>query len=136
MIHGALRQQPFRLYCSVVLLKHDLFQNLRERVAAGIRTVLLLLCNRHGMGIKEVPESGIAADEDELPEGAAAAALFEKPEKALYGYIHHEFFCFLAGRAMDNVRYALHSLSHHGTFADRSTYDLDPHMRLRLPIVT
>jgi hypothetical protein len=37
---------------------------------------------------------------------------------------------------MDDVRDALHSLSHHGTFADRSSYDLHARMRLRLPIVT
>jgi hypothetical protein len=32
------------------------------------------------MRIKEVSERGIAADENELPERATAAALFEQPE--------------------------------------------------------
>ena len=67
-----------------------------------------------------MPHRGIAANQDELLEGRAGAALLQQPEQAFDRDIHYLVGTFLAGGAMHNVRHALHGRLHHRPIGDAS----------------
>ena len=60
----------------VILFVHDFFEDFGERITTGIGTVLLLLSNRNGMRIDEMPHACITADEDKLLKSRTDAAGF------------------------------------------------------------
>jgi hypothetical protein len=62
-----------------------------------------LLGDRTVMLVEEVPDGGIAADQDELPRSQTGAERLEQPEHSLDRDIHYDLGHFLAGREMDNM---------------------------------
>ena len=60
--------------------------------------MLLRLGDRDRVGIDEMADAGIAADQDELLEGRADAAGLQQPEQALDRHVHDLIGRFLAGR--------------------------------------
>jgi len=71
---GGAQAAAVQVVLNVILFQHDLLQDFREGVAAGIGGVPLLLGHRDRVGIEEVSQAGVAADEQELLEGGALAA--------------------------------------------------------------
>src|SRR5271165_2449990 len=126
---------PRKIVLNEILLQHYLFENLRERIAAGIRAVPLLLRHRNRVRIKEMPESRISADQDDLLERIAEPALLQQPEKAFDRDIDHVICGFLAGRAMDHMSNPAHRSPHRFPVRDISGYDLQPFTRLRAAVV-
>ena len=85
------------------LLQHHLFQNLGQRVAAGIGHVRRLFGDRPVVAVEKMADPGIAADQDELARGRAGAEFLEQPEQALDRDVHDVVGGFLAGGEMHDV---------------------------------
>ena len=83
-----------------------------------------------------MPQSSIAADQDDLSEGRAGAALFQQPEQALDRNIHHVLGSFLAGGAMQNVRDLLHGGAHSRPIRDASLDYIHPIFGLQKAVMT
>ena len=60
-----------------------------------------------GMRIKEVPHTGVAADQDELLEPGAGATGLEQPEHPLDRDVHDRLGRLLAGGQVQHVGHAL-----------------------------
>src|SRR5580658_234412 len=90
LLHDPRRPQATtgKLVLDVILLEDDLIQHLGQRVAAGIGAVLLRFGDGDRMGIDEVTDAVITADQDELLKGGTLAARLKQPEDAFYGDIH------------------------------------------------
>jgi hypothetical protein len=96
----------------VVLLQQDFFEDLRKGVAARIGAVLLDLGHGVGVGIDEVADAGVAADQDDLPECRTGAAGLEQPEQALDGHVHDRLRALLAGGQVQHMGDPGHRLVH------------------------
>ena len=136
MIHGARRQHPSRLYWMKYCSEHHFFEHFRKRVAAGIGRVFLLFRYWECVRIKEMAHRAIAAEQDELFEGRADAALFQQPEKTFDRHVDHIVGRFLAGRTMDDVRNAGHGLAHGIAVGNISLKNFQSRSRFKQPVVT
>src|SRR5208337_4796876 len=101
-----------------ILLQHHFFKNFRECVAAGISAVLLLFSNRKGMRIEKMANRAIAAEQDDLLESRACAALFKEPEKPLHANVDNVVRGFLARSAVQHMSDAVHGLSRDTTIGN------------------
>ena len=74
LLHDPRRAQAAAIdaVLDAVLLQHHLLEHLRESVAAGIGAVRGLLGDRSIVAIEEMPDAGVAADQNELARGRLA----------------------------------------------------------------
>ena len=91
-----------------ILLQHDLFEHLRQRVASRIGAMRRRFGDRSAVVVEEMADGGVAADQDELLRGRDAAERLEQPEQPLHRDVHDVVRRLLAGRQMDDVGDAVH----------------------------
>ncbi len=119
-----------------VLLQHDFLENLREGVAARISAVLLFFRDWKRVGIEEMAQGSVAANEDDLLKRGTGAAGLQQPEQALHGHIDDIVWRFLAGRAMEHMSNTGYGLVHDSTIRNASLHNLHPRARMQNAIVT
>src|SRR4029077_10270224 len=118
------------------LLQHDLLENLRQCITAGIRAVLLQFCNRHWMWIEKMAQRGIASDQNNSLERRTGAALLQKPEQTLNRDVDYRLRSLFAGSAVQNMGDSLHGPAHHVTVRNAPLDDFQPAARLQGSVMT
>jgi hypothetical protein len=110
LFHDPWRAQAaaIQVVLDVILLKHDFFENLGERVTALIGGMFLGFGDGDGMRINEMPHARVAADHDELLECGGGAAGFEQPEETFDRHIHNLLRRLFDGCEMQNMRDTVH----------------------------
>jgi hypothetical protein len=86
--------------------------------------VLLFFRDWKRVGIEEVPQGSVAANEDDLPKRRTGAAGLQQPEQALHGYIDDIVRRFLACRAMEHMSDSGHGFVHDSAIRNASVHDL------------
>jgi hypothetical protein len=108
------------------LFEHHLFENLGERVAAGIGHMRRIFGYRSLAAIMEMSNPRIAADQNELPSRGTLAEFFEQPEQPFHSDVDHIVRRLLAGCQMKDVSDVLHCLRDGLAIGNRSSHDGKP----------
>ena len=111
------------------LLQHHLFEHLRERVAARIGLVRDGFGDRRRVGVEEVADRRVAADQDELARGRGFAEGLEQPEQAFDRDVHHIVGRLLAGGEVEDVGDIGHRRLGRGAIGKAAAHDVDPRRR-------
>jgi hypothetical protein len=87
------------------------------------------------VGIEEMADRTIAADQDELTEGVAGAGLFEEPKEAFDGDVDDVVGSFFAGGTVDDVGDAGHSAADHVAIGDVAGDDFKARVGIERAVV-
>src|SRR5215213_668160 len=117
---------PVDAVLNAELGEHHFFEDFGKSVTAGIGAMGCVLGHRPAMVIEEMSDSGIAADEDELPRSRTDAKSLKQPEHSLDSDIHHDFRYLLAGGEMDDMSYTGHRRCSTVAIGDGAGNDLQP----------
>src|ERR1700722_18541802 len=83
-----------------------------------------MLGDRFQMVVEEMPDCRVPADQDELLRSCAFAKGLQQPEESLNRHVHNGFGRLLAGRQVNDMRYAGHRTIDAAAIVDTSFDDL------------
>ena len=135
MIQGAPEATAVEIVLGIVLFKHYLLENLRERVATGVGGMLLRFGHGHGMRVKEMSHRRVTADQDELTEGVVCTAFLQEPEQTFDRNVHDLFRGFLAGGQVNHVGDAFHGFPNKFSVGNVSRNDFKPDLFFEKTVV-